>query len=224
VIEAAWLRLRPLPARVALYQVGSDRLAAACAGALAAARRPSARAASLLAAPRGPGEPRFDVVVELAGDPASVGRDAAWCESELGATPAPASALERARERQGATPGGDGLRFRIAGPASRVQTTLTSLWDAGAELLAHPGLGLVYAGFALSGSEDRAAVDAAFRCILAVVSAGGGAAVLESAPAWAKRGRDVFGDLAGALPLARELKRRFDPAGLLNPGRFAGYL
>jgi glycolate oxidase FAD binding subunit len=67
-------------------------------------------------------------------------------------------------------------------------------------------------------------VDAAFRCALAAAAAGGGAVVLESAPAWAKRGRDVFGDLAGALPLARELKRRFDPAGLLNPGRFAGHL
>ena len=86
-------------------------------------------------------------------------------------------------------------------------------------------MGLVYAGFALPGRRGsggggrglplrgrRPRRPAAARC------------VLESAPAWAKRGRDVFGDLAGALPLARELKRRFDPAGLLNPGRFAGHL
>ena len=86
-------------------------------------------------------------------------------------------------------------------------------------------MGLVYAGFALSGPRgsggggrglplrrrgSRRAAAARWCC--------------ESAPAWAKRGRDVFGDLAGALPLARELKRRFDPAGLLNPGRFAGHL
>ena len=128
------------------------------------------------------------------------------------------------RERQGSTPGGGGLRFRIAGLASKSQATLTELWDAGAELLAHPGLGLVYAGFALPGPEDPAAADAAFRCTLAVAAAGAGAVLLESAPAWAKQGRDVFGDLAGALPLSRDLKRRFDPASLLNPGRFAGHL
>jgi len=224
VIEGAWLRLRPRPARVALLEFAPDRLAVACAGALAAARRPSARAASLHAARVRPGQPPFGVVVELAGDEASVDRDAAWCESELGATPAAASALERVRDRQGSTPGGGGLRFRIAGLASRSQAALTSLWEAGAELLSHPGLGLIYAGFALPGPEDPAAVDAAFRCTVAAAAACGGALMLESAPAWAKRGRDVFGDLAGALPLARELKRRFDPAGLLNPGRFAGHL
>jgi glycolate oxidase FAD binding subunit len=224
VIEAAWLRLRPRPARVTLLEIAPDRLAVACAGALAAARRPSARAASLHSAERRPGERPFGVVVELAGDEASVERDAAWCASELGATPAPADALARVRERQGSTPGEGGLRFRIAGVPSRSQATLAELWDAGAELLAYPGLGLVYAGFALAGPEDPAAADAAFRCIDAVAEAGAGAALLESAPTWAKQGRDVFGDLAGLLPLTRDLKRRFDPAGLLNPGRFAGHL
>jgi glycolate oxidase FAD binding subunit len=164
------------------------------------------------------------VLVELAGDEASVERDAAWCVSELGAARAPDDALARMREQQGSTPGGDGMRFRIAGLPSRSQATLAELWDAGAELLAYPGLGLVYAGFALTGPEDRAAADSAFRCIAAAAAADAGAVLLESAPAWAKRDRDVFGDLAGTLPLSRDLKRRFDPAGLLNPGRFAGRL
>jgi glycolate oxidase FAD binding subunit len=224
VIESAWLRLRPLPARVALLEFASDRLAAACAGALAAGRRPSARAASLLASRADTGARPFGVVIELAGDEASVERDAAWCGSELGAAPAAPDALARVRERQGSTPGGDGLRFRIAGLASRCALALAALEDAGAELLAHPALGLVYAGFALPGREDPEAAEAAFRCALAAAEAGGGAALLEAGPAWAKRGRDVFGDLGGALALARELKRRFDPAGLLNPGRFAGHL
>ena len=45
---------------------------------------------------------------------------------------------------------------------------------------------------------------------------------LERAPLFAKLGRDVFGELGGELPLVRALKARFDPAGVLNPGRFAG--
>jgi FAD/FMN-containing dehydrogenase len=48
----------------------------------------------------------------------------------------------------------------------------------------------------------------------------GGSFRLEAAPPWAKRGRDVFGE--PPPPLLAELKQRFDPAGVLNPGRFAG--
>jgi hypothetical protein len=207
---------------VSLLEIAPDRLAVACAGALSAARRPSARAASLHSAERRPGERPFGAVIELAGTSESVERDAAWCAAELGATPAAEDALARVRERQARAPGGDGLRFRIAGAPSRCQAALAELWDAGAELLAYPGLGLVYAGFALAGPEDRSAADAAFRAVNGVAAAD--AVLLESAPAWAKQGRDVFGDLGGALGVTRELKRRFDPAGLLNPGRFAGCL
>jgi glycolate oxidase FAD binding subunit len=52
--------------------------------------------------------------------------------------------------------------------------------------------------------------------------AGGGSFVLEAGPAFAKRGHDVFGEPGEALPLVRALKARFDPRGVLNPGRFAG--
>jgi FAD/FMN-containing dehydrogenase len=56
-------------------------------------------------------------------------------------------------------------------------------------------------------------------------AAGGrGHAILESAPAWAKQGLDVFGADAALLPLMRALKQRYDPAGVLNAGRFAGHL
>ena len=46
----------------------------------------------------------------------------------------------------------------------------------------------------------------------------------EDAPAELKRDCDVFGDPGDALPLERALKQRFDPAGILNPGRSAGRL
>jgi len=224
VIEAAWIRLRPRPERVALFESASLEPSAACAGALAAARRSAARVALVHAAREGAGEHPLRVVVELAGDEASVARDAAWCVSELDARPAPVSVLENLRELQGSTPDGRGLRFRIAVLPSRCEAALSRLWRAGADVLGHPGLGLVYATFSLPDGEDAAALSAAFRCIEDAVAAGAGTVVLEAAPAWAKRGRDVFGDLAGALPLVRRLKRLFDPAGLLNPGRYAGHL
>jgi glycolate oxidase FAD binding subunit len=33
---------------------------------------------------------------------------------------------------------------------------------------------------------------------------------------------DCWGTLPDSLPLMREIKRRFDPEGILNPGRFLG--
>jgi glycolate oxidase FAD binding subunit len=217
VIEAAWLRLRPRAERVALLEARPGALAAACVLALAAARRPSARVASLHAAA---GDPR--VLIELAGDAASVERDEVWCRGELGATPAEASALGRLRERQGELPGANGLRVRAAMLPSYVGAAAARLAEAGAELLVHAGLGLVYAGFALPAGEDAAALAAPLRCIDAL-AADAASCLIESAPAWAKRGRDVFGELGPALALVKSLKQRFDPAGVLNPGRFAGH-
>jgi glycolate oxidase FAD binding subunit len=37
-----------------------------------------------------------------------------------------------------------------------------------------------------------------------------------------KDGMDVWGPLNEALPLMQRIKERFDPARVLNPGRFVG--
>jgi len=47
---------------------------------------------------------------------------------------------------------------------------------------------------------------------------------LEEAPVAAREGREVFGGAAGTLALERALKRSYDPAGILNPGRFVAGL
>ncbi len=49
-----------------------------------------------------------------------------------------------------------------------------------------------------------------------------GHAIILAAPPNLKRGVDVWGPAPPALSLMREIKRQFDPKGLLNPGRFAG--
>jgi len=54
------------------------------------------------------------------------------------------------------------------------------------------------------------------------LSASGGSVVVQQLPD-ALRGRlDVWGCDSNALPLMREIKRRFDPQRILNPGRFVG--
>jgi glycolate oxidase FAD binding subunit len=230
VIEGAWLRLRPRPATTRVLETGFPQLAEACAAGLVAARRDSARAAALTVPAQLDGE-AFDLVLELAGDEPSVARDAAWLAERFGAEQAAPGALDRVRALQASAPGGPGkpgdtgpgLRFRVSVLASRVEALLGALRAAGAALLAYPGLGLCYAGFPLAEDDPRE-VEHAFRSTQAAAREAGGSWILEQGPAWAKQGRDVFGDPSQALPLMRALKARFDPGGRLNAGRFMGLL
>jgi FAD/FMN-containing dehydrogenase len=57
-----------------------------------------------------------------------------------------------------------------------------------------------------------------------VAAEGRGSVRIEAAPLALRRGVDVFGEPGPRLALLRRLKAAFDPAGVLNPGRFAGRL
>jgi len=52
------------------------------------------------------------------------------------------------------------------------------------------------------------------------LEAAGGSLMVLKQPA--ERKLDCWGTLPDSLPLMREIKRRFDPEGVLNPGRFLG--
>ena len=56
----------------------------------------------------------------------------------------------------------------------------------------------------------------------AQVSGSGGSVVALQAPSQVREKIDVWGADRGTLPLMREIKRRFDPNRILNPGRFVG--
>lgn len=228
VIETAWLRLRPLPECLRGVAAALAPGAGALDRALAAARLAAARSALLLdaalaeklavPAPQG----GFALLVELAGDEAVVARDAAALADACGAGEAPPGAIDRARALQWRGEGPAELRFRVSALPSRLAAAAAPLQRAGAALLVHPGLGLLLARFALEPDADEGAIDAGFRAAGAAAREGGGSFLLESGPDWAKQGRDVFGDPPEGLALMREVKQRFDPAGLLNPGRFVG--
>jgi glycolate oxidase FAD binding subunit len=222
VIESAWLRLHPLPARVRCLEARLSGLSDACAAALAAARRHSSRATALLATGALEGELR--VVVELAGDAAGVDHDAEALAHELGAAEALPDIIDRVREHQGALPGEGGLRFRIAVLPSRSLELLAALRGAGAETLCYPGLCLVYAGFCLPSDGGESAAERAFRLVTTEVAKAEGSFVCEASPAWAKAAREMHGEVGALLPLFEALKARFDPKRVLNPGRFAGGL
>jgi glycolate oxidase FAD binding subunit len=57
-----------------------------------------------------------------------------------------------------------------------------------------------------------------------LVAAENGYAVVESAPLHVKERLDVWGPPPKSLPLLKALKSKFDPEGILSPGRFVGGL
>jgi glycolate oxidase FAD binding subunit len=231
VITAAWLRLRPRPECERTLSASLDGDAASIARAVAAARLGSARSCALV-------DPSFGFVVEpkrstrtgwlliaeLAGEEAAVTRDAARLASDLGADEASPGAVARLRSLQGENFGPAGLRFRVSALPSRLPAVFGALSPADAALLVYPGAGLVIARIALDTIADTAGVERAWLAMRAAARAGGGNVVLEAAPPWAKVARDVFGEPCDEWRLARALKARFDPAGILNPGRYVGGL
>jgi glycolate oxidase FAD binding subunit len=230
VIEAAWLRLSPLPERHLFLAASLPEGAAGFERALAAARRHSVRVAAhldrALAAAIDPATAREGSVLllELAGAESLLETDLRELVEEIGAREVGPAVVERLRGVQGGIFHPGGLRFRVSSLPSRVGEASEILVRDGGAVLTYPARGLLYARFPVGLSSDERAVEAAERSARLAAAAGGGGFVIEEAPDWAKRGRDVFGDPGELLPLFRALKHQYDPRGVLNPGRFAGRL
>ena len=230
VIEAAWLRLHPLPERSVFLAAAVPDGAEGFERALAAARRPSARVAAhldrALAAAIDPTTAREGsvLVLELAGNESLLEADLRSLVEETGAHEVDGVMIERLRGVQGGIFHPGGLRFRISSLPSRVGEAAEILARDGGAVLAYPARGLLYVRFPVGLSNDESAVETAERSARLAAAASGGGYVIEDAPDWAKQGRDVFGDPGRLLPLFRALKHQYDPKGVLNPGRFAGRL
>ena len=123
---------------------------------------------------------------------------------------------------------------RIAGEPARLGHWLTTL-----EHVARDGrIGLIAMGEASSGvlraalrAPDRDGIPAAawlagaVSGLRAALAPEGGSLVVERAPRTMKDTVDVWGPVAPEpLAIMRRLKAEFDPAGILNPGRFVGGL
>ena len=167
------------------------------------------------------------LVAEFAGHPAAVERDLRWLEQRAGPTQgsenkATGNAISALREVQGRSLAGSGFRARIALLPSVLEDSCQALLATGAQLVVHPGIGLVYAEQRFEAAPEASEIAEAVELIERISLRSGGSVVFEELPAHAKRGFDVFGDPGPGLPLMRRLKQRFDPRAVLNPGRCAG--
>ena len=114
---------------------------------------------------------------------------------------------------------------RPSGTADLARTVVRCLDAAGAELsslAASVGLGSVLCRLAFEESEEAAAARlAALQRVLLTVA--DHVTILTAPPNW-KHNIDVWGRAPETLDLMRALKEQFDPARVLNPGRFAGHI
>lgn len=97
--------------------------------------------------------------------------------------------------------------------------------DGPVAIHAHAGSGVVYGTFAMGGgagepgltSERAARIVTAWR---ARAQAGQGSVIVQSCPSDWKAALDVWGPPRNDAWIMREVKQKFDPRGIFNPGRF----
>ena len=135
------------------------------------------------------------------------------------------------RTDEGATPsnppgaGDDGAAVKISAPPAELTGVLDSTLGASSRLgvtpriTGHAGMGVTYVG--LSGGDEgaRAAVVEELREIW---TRRGGSVIVREAPPDFKRRVEAWGPIGTRLDLSRRVKEKFDPRGILNPGRFVG--
>jgi glycolate oxidase FAD binding subunit len=225
VIEGAWLRLKPRAERVLGLLASVADPSAALAACRRVARLGSASCAAVLdrslLGEEGRSERGLALGIELAGAASLIEREAAWLHAEFGAEPEQGDLLPRLRAWHAEPPSPSFLRVRLSCRSSALPRTFEILRRAGAGVLAYPESSLLWARFPLAPETDEAAAARPLRALREALREAAGSALLEALPEWLAQGRDVFGDAPAALPLLRALKARFDPSGVLNPGRFA---
>jgi glycolate oxidase FAD binding subunit len=93
-------------------------------------------------------------------------------------------------------------------------------------IAADAGTGVVrcYTGAAAEGRPGPETLASLVAPLRTRAAAARGSLVVLEAPPEVKARVDVWGSAGNAFPLMRDLKRAFDPEGILNPGRFVGRL
>ena len=125
-----------------------------------------------------------------------------------------------------APPGTDNeVAVKISAPPSELTGVLNSALGAcsrrgvAPRITGHAGIGVTYV--ALSGRDEEAHIQIVEE-LREIWTRRGGSVVVRSAPPAFKERVEAWGPLGSRLELTRRVKQKFDPRGIMNPGRFAG--
>jgi glycolate oxidase FAD binding subunit len=208
IITGAWLRLRPVPSvrRVLRAECAADQ------GSFEAIRKlASLDSIRALCWQESPGSGRAEIVAELGGREEGVLHDAERLSEVVSLEKVADDRVDVIRDEVRVSDDAVGIRARVLG--SRCEEMKRAALDAGLSVSLDPGLGLLHAKGTLPDFE-------ALLGLRSRAEACGGFAVFESLPSEWRGEVDVFGARDGSEFLAETLAERFDPAGILNPGRF----
>ena len=119
----------------------------------------------------------------------------------------------------------DEVAVKISAPPSELTGVLDSALGAcsrrgvAPRITGHAGIGVTYV--ALSGKDEEAHIQIVEE-LREIWTRRGGSVVVRSAPPTFKERVEAWGPLGSRLELTRRVKQKFDPRGIMNPGRFAG--
>jgi glycolate oxidase FAD binding subunit len=211
VITGAWLRLRPVPAvrRVYCARPGSSREDFEACRALCRLSSIRAFVWNRTQASSDPAE----VTIELGGSEEGVDHDRERIARILELSEAPSNRIDELRDER-AEVGNDPVVLRARVLGTECEALMRMILGSGLAVSIDPGLGVIHAYGRLDSPDQLLAIRERAR-------AGGGLATFEIMPdAW--RGElGAFDEPSGSEALTVSLKNRFDPAGILNPGRCA---
>lgn len=210
VITGAWLRLRPAPAVRDVLAARAELVSFESVRRLAALE--SVRA---LVWNQESESERAEVVLELAGSEEGVANDRREIADVLDLSVETDPADDRVDVLRDARVsfGDDPIALRARVPGTECEALTREILRAGFSVSVDPGLGVVFARGALSTPDELLAIRERSSSV-------GGFATFEKMPSAWREGLDVFGEADGTVGLMSNLKKRFDPMGILNPGRF----
>ena len=122
--------------------------------------------------------------------------------------------------------GGEEVALKIAFPPAELTGVLDSTIGAcsrrgldAPRVTGQAGIGVVYVGLSGGDEDGQVAVTEELREIWV---RRGGSVIVREAPVSFKGRVETWGPLGTRLELTRRLKEKFDPRGIMNPGRFVG--
>jgi len=210
VLTGAWLRLRPMSQKHLALSAPLPREPVGFDVCRRLARLTSVRA--LVWVEGECSDADEGVYFELGGSEAEVEHDLAAIGSCLSTTEIGTERIDALRDARASSQGQPvALRARVLGVDC--ESMVGHIREAGLVVAADLGLGVVHARGSLDSVESLLALRQAAVEL-------GGFATFEHLPDDWRIGLDVFGEAQETSDLAIELKRRFDPWNILNPGRF----